>query len=143
MNGSSELLEAPPRPQPRRPSPRSANDRLAPENSRCARFSPCPSPTALAFGVHLLVSQNELPLETRYYSIFLGGLFGASVLAARGAAVVAGLRDWLRDMAPILAAAIVLLAVWEIDHLRPALAADALFSKPRGRAAQVSSTTAP
>jgi sulfonate transport system permease protein len=72
-----------------------------------------PIATSLAFGLHLLVSQHELPLETRYYSIFLASFFGASLLAAVVQPWWAGLRAWLRDMAPILAATVALLAVWE------------------------------
>lgn len=72
-----------------------------------------PIATALAFGLHLLVSQNELPLETRYYSIFLAAFFGASVLAAVVQPWWAALRTWMRDMSPILAATVALLVAWE------------------------------
>ena len=72
-----------------------------------------PIATAFAFGLHLLVSQNELPLETRYYSIFLAAFFGASVLAAVVQPGWGALRAWMRDMSPILAATVALLAVWE------------------------------
>jgi NitT/TauT family transport system permease protein len=72
-----------------------------------------PIATALAFGLHLLVSQNELQLETHYYSIFLAGFFGASVLASLVQPWWAALRAWMRDMSPILAATVALLAAWE------------------------------
>lgn len=72
-----------------------------------------PIATALAFGLHLLVSQKELPLETRYYSIFLVSFFAASVLAAVAQRWWAGLRAWMRHMPPILAATVLLLALWE------------------------------
>lgn len=72
-----------------------------------------PIATALAFGLHLFVSQNELPLETQYYSIFLAAFFGASALGAVLQSWSTGLRTWMRDMSPIFAATVALLAVWE------------------------------
>lgn len=72
-----------------------------------------PIATALAFALHLLVSQNELRLETRYYSIFLAGFFGVSVLAAVAQQWWVGLRVWMRHMTAIFVATIVLLALWE------------------------------
>ena len=113
VNGSTELLDSPPRATaPATVAP------VAGEIPRGAKLPwrtllAVPIATALAFGLHLLVSQNELPLETRYYSIFLAGFFGASVLAAVVQPWWAGLRAWMRDMCPILAATVALLAVWE------------------------------
>lgn len=72
-----------------------------------------PTATALAFGLHLVVSQNELSLETRYYSIFLAAFFAVSVMAAVVQRWWAALRMWMRDMCPILAATVALLALWE------------------------------
>ena len=113
VNGSTELLDS--------PSRATAPATVAPvarEIPRGAKLPwrtllAVPIATALAFGLHLLVSQNELPLETRYYSIFLAGFFGASVLAAVVQRWWAALRAWMRDMSPILAATVALLAVWE------------------------------
>jgi NitT/TauT family transport system permease protein len=82
-----------------------------------------PVATVLAFAVHLGVSADELPLATRYYSIFLAGVFVLSVLASITQRFWAGLRNWLREMNPIIAAALVLLAIWEVVtvglHLLP------------------------
>ncbi|HWM26439.1 MAG TPA: ABC transporter permease subunit [Chthoniobacterales bacterium] len=113
MNGSTELLDS--------PSRATAPAIMAPvagETPRGAKqpwrtLLAVPIATALAFGLHLLISQNELPLETRYYSIFLAGFFAASVLAAVVQAWWAALRVWMRDMSPILSATVALLAGWE------------------------------
>lgn len=114
MNGSTELLDSPPRRStgattvaPTRNSPQSAK---LPWHTIFA----VPIATALAFGIHLIASHNELPLATRYYSIFLAGFFVLSVVAAVVQAWWSGLRAWSREMSPILAATVALLAVWEI-----------------------------
>jgi NitT/TauT family transport system permease protein len=113
MNGSTELLDIPSRATvPATVAP------VARDTPRGAKLPwrtllAVPIATALAFGLHLLVSQNELPLETRYYSIFLAAFFGASVLAAVVQPWCAALRAWMRDMSPILAATVALLAAWE------------------------------
>jgi NitT/TauT family transport system permease protein len=113
VSGSAEVLASPPPanapatvPQATREVPRGAKLPLR-------TLLAVPVATALAFALHLLVSQAELPLETRYYSLLLAGFFGVTVLAAFLQQWWAGLRAWMRDMSPILAAAVVLLAVWE------------------------------
>ena len=114
MNGSPELIEVEFRPP--------AEDAIAPADDRSVSSGgrlplrallTVPAVTALAFVMHLIVSQNALRLETRYYSIFLGGVFCASVIAASVQTVWPRLRRWLWEMGPIVAAALVLLAVWE------------------------------
>lgn len=113
MNGSTELLDS-----PLRATAAATVAPVAGETPRVAKLPmrtllAVPFATALAFGLHLFVSRNELPLETRYYSIFLAGFFGASVLAAVVQPWWAALRAWMRDMSPVLAATVALLAVWE------------------------------
>lgn len=62
-------------------------------------------------------------VENHAYFIFLSAVLAASLVAAALQHAWPGLRRWLRDMAPILAAAFVLLSVWEIItvglHLLP------------------------
>jgi NitT/TauT family transport system permease protein len=73
-----------------------------------------PVATLLAFVVHLSVSKNQLPAETRSYSLFLGLIF---LLAALGGVLQffwQGLRRWMVHMCPIIAAALVLCAFWEL-----------------------------
>ena len=136
MNGSTELLDSPPRATA--PAPVAPVAREIPRGAKLPlrTLLAVPVATALAFGLHLLVSQNELPLETHYYSIFLGGLFRRECAGRGGAAVVdrparVAARhgpDPRRDRRAARGVG--------DDHLGPALAADALFSEPRGRAAE-------
>lgn len=115
MNGSPELLDSPAptiaaatiAPPAGHPLPRRATLPLR-------TILAVPVATALAFALHLLVSQNELALETRYYSILLATIFAASVVFAGAQRFSTGVRAWLREMSPILAATIALLAIWEI-----------------------------
>ncbi|HZJ13429.1 MAG TPA: ABC transporter permease subunit [Chthoniobacteraceae bacterium] len=113
MSGSSELLEAPARPQPAAPVAAVGEGLSLRGRLPLRTLLAVATTTALAFVLHLIVSQNELPLETHYHSIFLGGVFSASVLAAVLQRWWMGLRGWLHDLAPILAATVALLAVWE------------------------------
>jgi len=73
-----------------------------------------PVATAFVVALHLLISRTEPPAETRSYAIFLGAIFAASILAALLQSWWTGLRRWMRDMCPILAAALLLFGIWEI-----------------------------
>lgn len=72
-----------------------------------------PLATLIAFVVHLLSSKNEPPADAHSYFIFLGGVFGLAILAATIQLVSSPLRRWLQHMCPIIAAAVLLLAIWE------------------------------
>jgi NitT/TauT family transport system permease protein len=114
MNGSSELLEVPARPQAE-PGRATVGQRSSSPWSKLPlrTLLAVPVATALTFVLHHIISQNELALETRYYSIFLGSIFAASVVAALAQPLSPRLRHWLREMAPIIAATITFLAAWE------------------------------
>ena len=73
-----------------------------------------PLASAVALGVHLFVSKNELSLETHSYTVLLAVVFGAAIAAVVVQPFSAGLRRWMREMCPILAAAVVLLGAWEV-----------------------------
>lgn len=68
-----------------------------------------PVAAAVAFGVHLWASPGQ-----KAYSGVLGMLAGASILAGIVQPFWSGLRRWLEHMCPIIAAAVLLLAVWEV-----------------------------
>ena len=72
-----------------------------------------PLAAGLALLLHALISKNELPDETRSYTIFLGLVLAAGVLLGLAQIGWPGLRRWMREMCPILAAVLVLLAIWE------------------------------
>lgn len=73
-----------------------------------------PVSAGLALGVHLLVSEKELPPETHAYTIFLAGFLGLAVLAGIAQTAWRGLREWMREMCPILAGLLLVLTAWEI-----------------------------
>ncbi|MEP6603759.1 MAG: ABC transporter permease subunit [Spartobacteria bacterium] len=67
-----------------------------------------------ALAVHLFVSKTQPPAETHSYTLFLAAILGIFVIAAAVQPFVRGLRRWMRNMCPILAAAVLLLCGWEI-----------------------------
>ena len=115
MNASPEMLEASP-PAQSTAQIESAADRPIAHRSKLPLRSllAVPVAAALTFAVHLIVSRNELPLETQYYSIFLGGIFALGVIAALVQPFWPSWRERIRELGPIVAAAIVLLAIWEV-----------------------------
>jgi NitT/TauT family transport system permease protein len=81
---------------------------------RLRRLLSLPVATLIALVVHLLVSKNEAPVDTRSYSIFLSAILGASIVAVAVQSLWPGLRRWMAHMWPILAAAVSLLCAWEV-----------------------------
>jgi NitT/TauT family transport system permease protein len=73
-----------------------------------------PMATLIALAVHLFVSKTEPVADTRSYSVFLGIVLGASLLAAAAQPFWSSLRRWMAHMYPIFAAAVLLLCVWEV-----------------------------
>ncbi len=79
-----------------------------------------PAATLLALVVHELVFKHEPPpsaqswLLVNSYWMLLCAALGASILLAGIQVIWPGLRGWMREMCPILAGAVVLLAVWDI-----------------------------
>jgi len=73
-----------------------------------------PGAVGAAIAVHAAVSRHEPPAPTRSYAVFLGAvlaLFAGLALAQRG---WQALRRWLGHLAPIIAAAFVLLTLAEV-----------------------------
>ncbi len=62
-----------------------------------------------AVGVHWLVQENLLPIEARSYFLFLGLVFGVSIMAVVLQTFLLPLRRWMGEMCPIIAAAVVTL----------------------------------
>lgn len=69
---------------------------------------------AIALAVHLFVSKNEPAPETKAYTIFLSVVLAIALLTAPAQLLWSGLRRWRQNMHPILAAAALLLCLWEI-----------------------------
>src|SRR6476659_11021100 len=69
---------------------------------------------AFAVVVHLIVSKNEPPLETRFYTIFLGSVLVIALITAPAQIFWPRLRRWRQTLHPILTATALLLCLWEI-----------------------------
>ena len=73
-----------------------------------------PAAALIGLAVHLVVSKNEPPVDTRSYSTFLGLVLGVSLIAAAVQRFWPGLRRWMAHMCPIFAGALLLLCCWEV-----------------------------
>ena len=73
-----------------------------------------PVATSIGLAIHLLVSQKEPHDETHSYTLFLGAILVASIVAAMVQPFWRRLRRWMRNMCPIFAVVILLLCFWEI-----------------------------
>lgn len=73
-----------------------------------------PASAAVAMLVHGAISKKEPAVETRSFFIFLALVLGAGAGAALLQFFWSGLRSWLKEMAPIVAAAVALLCGWEL-----------------------------
>lgn len=79
------------------------------------KMAAVPIAVIIAASVHLWASRSNQTLpETRSYFIFLGIVLGASLVAATGQFVWSALRRWMQHTCPIIAAAFVLLTLWEV-----------------------------
>jgi NitT/TauT family transport system permease protein len=75
---------------------------------------PVTAATAICLVIHWFVSATEPPAETRSYFVFLFSVLGVSLILAVAQIGWPPLRRWMRRMGPIFAAAVLLLAVWEM-----------------------------
>ena len=102
-------------PAPETPALRSEVLASPATNGLCmAKLVSLPVVTLIALAVHIAVSKNEPPIDTRSYTVFLGIVLGLSVVAALIQPAWAGLRRWMSDMWPIVAAFVSLLCLWEV-----------------------------
>ena len=69
---------------------------------------------ALGLGVHLLISKPEPRIETQAYTIFLCTVLAIAILTVPAQLMWSGLRNWRQNIHPILAAAALLLCLWEV-----------------------------
>lgn len=102
--------------------PQPATDGLL--SAGISRNAPSPLPWRTALGlagsavaalvVHLLISGREPQAETHAFTVFAGILLGLIVLGLASQLFWSGLRQRLRETGPIIAAALVLLTLWEI-----------------------------
>jgi len=73
-----------------------------------------PLAAVVALAAHWGTSKGQPPVEMNSYRLFLELVLGASIAAAIAQKVWARLRLWMNDMSPIIAATVLLLALWEL-----------------------------
>jgi NitT/TauT family transport system permease protein len=73
-----------------------------------------PLAAGISFLAHRLLAKQELPAETRLYSLFLMEVLAVSIVAGIAQFAWGGLRKWMQQMCPIIAAAMTLLCLWEV-----------------------------
>ena len=73
-----------------------------------------PAACLIAMGVHGLVSKNQSLSEARLYFYFLGAILALAIVGAVVQPFWAGLRKWMKHMCAIIAAAVMLLTIWEV-----------------------------
>jgi len=91
-----------------------------------------PVASASALGVHLALGEKMMPAEAQSYSILLGGVLGLSILGSALQGLWSGLRGWIRETSPIVAAACGLLTLWEVATVGCAWLPMPYFPGPAG-----------
>ena len=92
--------------------PRTSNVELA--KARWQTLLPLPLSVISALILAWLGARNEQPGEPVFYTWFLSALLVLSVAAAILALLWTGFRSWMQTMSPLLAAAVLFLAGWEL-----------------------------
>jgi NitT/TauT family transport system permease protein len=77
-------------------------------------FVAIPAAAVIAIGMHLPISRTQPASETNLYSLFLVSLLALSLGGAAVQAFWPGLRRWMAHVSPIIAAAVLLLTLWEL-----------------------------
>ena len=72
-----------------------------------------PLAAAIGLGVHYFVPKTEALPPTQFYSIFLAVMFCLGVMGVIGQIFSLPLRRWMRQMCPILGAAVFGTSIWE------------------------------
>jgi NitT/TauT family transport system permease protein len=73
-----------------------------------------PVTIGIALGIHLALGGKEPPVDAHTYSVFLAGVLAAALIATGAQFFWRGLRRWMKDMCPILAAVALLLSLWQV-----------------------------
>jgi NitT/TauT family transport system permease protein len=93
------------------------------EKMRWPTLLAVPFAGAVALGLHGFASANEAPAEALLYTYFLSAVLVAALIAAAVQPVWSGLRKWMRESCPLIAAALFCLVAWELVtsllHLLP------------------------
>ena len=116
----SSAIAQPPEPQKREEADSAPSAPSATSAERSAQKVGWPTllavtfATVIALALHGFAAVNESPAQALLYTYFLSGLLIASVVAVAVQPVWSGLRKWMGESWPLIAAAIFCLAVWEL-----------------------------
>lgn len=91
-----------------------------------------PAAAGTALAVHYWLPNNEAALSTNAYPLLLAGILALSLIAFVAQLSVSPVRNWLLPKAPLMAAATLLLCVWELITLKLALLPLPFFPGPEG-----------
>jgi NitT/TauT family transport system permease protein len=84
------------------------------EKLRWSTLLAMPFTGAVALALHGFATASQSPAEALLYTYFLSGLLIAALIAIAVQPVWSGLRQWMRDTFPLIAAAVSCLIVWEL-----------------------------
>lgn len=73
-----------------------------------------PLAAVIALAAHAFAARQEPPDQTRLYTCFLTGLFVAALGAAALQRFWSGLHQWMRNVCPLIAVALLFLTGWEL-----------------------------
>jgi len=92
-------------------------------NLRWSTLLAVPIAALVALGVHMSILKNEPPIETHSYALLFWEIVAVSFVLGIWQRFWPGLRPWMRHMCPILTAAILSFAFWDVItsglHLLP------------------------
>ncbi|MBV8274314.1 MAG: ABC transporter permease subunit [Verrucomicrobia bacterium] len=97
-----------------RPPESQNRDERPVEKVRWLTLLAVPFAAVIALGLHAFAAGNEPPAEALLYTYFLSGLLVVALIAVVVQSVWAGLRKWMRDSHPLIAAAVFCLVGWEL-----------------------------
>jgi len=73
-----------------------------------------PAAAGITFGVHRVLAAKEPDADAHTYTVFLAGVLIAALAAGATQFLWKKPRAWLQETSPILAAAVLLLCVWQV-----------------------------
>src|SRR5204862_7498987 len=73
-----------------------------------------PLAAAIGLAVHYFVPKNEPLFSTNFYPTFLRLMFCLGIAGAIGQIFSLPLRRWMRQMCPIIGAAVLTSSIWEL-----------------------------
>jgi NitT/TauT family transport system permease protein len=107
-----QLTAAPP--MAKEPVQNPAPNSPAPPRTRWQTLLAVPATVLIALAVHLFIPNNEPANEAGLYSKFLAAILAVAIVATGVQFFWSGLKNWMREMCPILGAAILALCCWEL-----------------------------